>query len=142
MQSYKALYFQLKDISFLLKRNFQYHLYKYGIYTTPDQWEIIETIYLNELPTLSGLANATHRDNASITRSIQLLMKEELVIKSESIDDKRKTVLFLTEKGTDFYLKNQTLVNEIYQNLIEGFTRFELENLDDMLIKLKKNLEN
>ena len=71
---------------------------------------ILKHIHETENCTANYLADITERDKGQVTRLVQEVVNQELVIKTQNPHDKRSQFLLLTEKGLGFYqqLQKQT----------------------------------
>lgn len=85
------------------------------------------------------LANLMFKDNASITRMIELMVKKDYLNRTIHAEDRRKFNLKLTEKGK----KTIELINPIIQinreTALNGLSLEEIDLLDKTLKKIITN---
>lgn len=103
---------------------------------TVDQCLVL--IILNENKNISQneLANLVFKDNASITRMIELMVKNEYLTRTIHSEDRRKSNLEITDKG----LKTLELIEPIIQlnrqTALNGLSLEEIALLDKTLNKI------
>ena len=85
------------------------------------------------------IAELIFKDNASITRIIELMVKKEYLTRKMNELDRRKFNLEITEKGKKTI---ELLTPVIYKNrqiALEGLSENEIELLDKVLTKIISN---
>lgn len=106
---------------------------------TSDQWVLLKRCH--EVPgiTQKDLAHSTYRDPASITRTLDLLVKKDLVARRQG-NDRRNFEVWLTETG-------ETLVNRIVPAAaqtrlvgLQGISESENKAFIQTLEKIWRNL--
>lgn len=106
---------------------------------TVDQCLVL--IILNKDAEISQneLANLVFKDNASITRMVELMVKKEYLNRTIHKEDRRKFNLEITEKGK----KTLELINPIVklnrETALNGLSLEEIDFLDKILNKLITN---
>ncbi|MCF6130802.1 MarR family winged helix-turn-helix transcriptional regulator [Flavobacterium wongokense] len=110
-----------------------------GFKITIDQWLIIKTILENPTITQQEIARNVFKDNASVTRIIDLLVKSEYLERRDNPDDRRKSNLVVTEEGESIIYKVQDLVLQNRKNALNTITPEELETMN---LALKKIIDN
>ncbi|SDY47926.1 transcriptional regulator, MarR family [Flavobacterium aquidurense] len=106
---------------------------------TVDQCLVL--IILNEKPKIAQIemAKLMFKDNASITRIIELMVKKNYLIREPDEFDKRKSKLIVTEKGE----KTIVLLSPIFKlnrkTALDGLSMDEIELLDKLLNKIISN---
>ncbi len=138
---------QLKDITFYnmdrairTYRNFaQKRLREHGYKITIDQWIVIRAILENRGIPQQELAEKAFKDNASITRIIELLVRSGYLQREVHSNDRRKTKLTVTEEGKRIIDDVQELVLQNRQTALEGISQDELELLNKTLKIITEN---
>ncbi|NVK73147.1 MAG: winged helix-turn-helix transcriptional regulator [Oceanospirillaceae bacterium] len=74
-----------------------------GLTLSPLYFMILKQIHETENCTANYLADTTGRDKGQVTRLVQEVMNQELVIKCPNPNDKRSQFLLLTDKGLNLY---------------------------------------
>lgn len=111
-----------------------------GLGITVEQWVLLKVIHEKKDLSQNELAHATHRDPASITRTLDLLQKKGLVVREAILENRRQYNIKLTETGNNFIEKNMPLINKLRNISIKGFTKKETDTLLLLLEKMQKNM--
>lgn len=138
---------KLKDIIFynMDKAIKSYRMYaqkrlkEHGFRITIDQWLIIKTILENPNISQQDIAKNVFKDNASVTRIIELLVKSKYLERQDNPDDRRKSNLIVTEEGKSIIYQVQNLVLENRKNALDSVTTDELETMNKALKKVIQN---
>ncbi|UPT71477.1 MAG: MarR family transcriptional regulator [Flavobacterium sp. JAD_PAG50586_2] len=100
---------------------------------------IIKSILENPTITQQEIAKKVFKDNASVTRIIELLVKSEYLNREINPDDRRKSNLVVTEEGKTIIQKVQDLVLENRKNALDTIATEELETMNLVLKKIIRN---
>lgn len=108
-------------------------------YITVDQCLVLIILNTDTKISQNELANLVFKDNASITRMIELMVKNECLNRTIHKEDRRKFNLEITEKGK----KTLELINPIVQlnreTALNGLSLEEIDFLDKILNKIITN---
>lgn len=110
-----------------------------GYKITIDQWLIIKAILENPEISQQELSKKVFKDNASVTRIIELLVKSNYLQRNVNPNDRRMSNLIVTEEGKSIIINVQNLVLENRKVALEGITSEELEVLNSVFKKIIKN---
>lgn len=88
------------------------------------------------------LALILFKDFASLTRMIELLVKNGFIHRTASAVDRRKTCLKLTAKGNATIQELTPIIFQNRINALEGITDVEMSNLKLTLNKITDNCKN
>lgn len=106
---------------------------------TIDQCLVLIILNKDEKISQNELANLIFKDNASITRMIELMVKKDYLNRTIHKEDRRKFNLEITEKGK----KTIELINPIVQinreTALNGLSLEEIDLLDKTLNKIITN---
>ncbi|CAM3972291.1 MarR family winged helix-turn-helix transcriptional regulator [Flavobacterium sinopsychrotolerans] len=106
---------------------------------TIDQCLVLIILNKDERISQNELANLIFKDNASITRMIELMVKKDYLNRTIHKEDRRKFNLEITEKGK----KTIELINPIVQvnreTALYGLSQEEINLLDKTLNKIITN---
>jgi len=86
------------------------------------------------------LCNRTFRDKPSITRLIDNLEKQNLVIRKPSVTDRRINLVCLTENAKDLQQRTIDLANQTMQEALVGITKEEIDVVKNVFQKVYDNL--
>ncbi|MCH4830251.1 MULTISPECIES: MarR family winged helix-turn-helix transcriptional regulator [Flavobacterium] len=106
---------------------------------TVDQCLVLIILNKNTEISQNELANLIFKDNASITRMVELMVKKDFLNRTIHPEDRRKFNLEITEKGK----KTLKLINPIIQinrdTALNGLSLEEINFLDKTLNKIISN---
>ena len=105
---------------------------KLSIDITPEQWTVLYYLWSRDGVTQQELCNVTFKDKPSMTRLIDNLEKQQLVVR----------LIHLTDKGRELEVATKPLVTAIMRTALDGFSDREVEMAGRMLTKVFGNLKN
>jgi MarR family transcriptional regulator for hemolysin len=110
-----------------------------GYDITIDQWLILKSVAENPDITQNDIGKIVFKDNASITRIIQLLVNAGYLYRENHVTDRRRVNLTLTESGKKITID----VNEIAkQNRAAALKDVDQQSIEEMKILLQKIICN
>jgi DNA-binding MarR family transcriptional regulator len=135
-----VILFQVDLTSKFSKHHTQRDFDNLNLGITVEQWVILKII--SESPSLSQkeLAQKSYRDPASITRTLDLLEKKDLLRRESMPENRRMHMIVLTNEGKQFIKKNMKLVQSHRDQSTKGITKKELEQLSAILEKIRNNM--
>ena len=77
----------------------------------------------------------------SLTTMLERMEKSGLIIRQQDSGDKRKTLLFLTDKAKALKEDYDTISDRMSAIFYQGFTEDEIRNFEDHLERIRLNLE-
>ncbi|AWM12881.1 MarR family transcriptional regulator [Flavobacterium sediminis] len=107
---------------------------------TIDQKLILQ--YLNDFPELTQkeIAELVFKDNASLTRMIDLMVHKKFIKRSMNTKDRRRYKIEITAKGKEVLSKLEPVIIDNRKKAFAGITEEELIQLDITLNKILSNL--
>ncbi len=140
MEKLKDITFYTIDKAIRTYRNYaQKKLKAYGFKITIDQWLVIKSILENPDITQQEIGELVFKDNASVTRIIEILVQSGYVERTANEEDRRKTNLKVTTSGKQIIKKVHGLVLENRKTALEGVTLNELDILNKTLNQIIRN---
>lgn len=140
MEKLNNIIFYNIDHSIRLYRMYaQKKLREHGFKITIDQWLVIKCILENPSITQHELSELVFKDNASVTRIIDLLIKANYLEKEINPDDRRKFILHVTKEGEEIIKNVQEIVLQNRNKALKGIDTKELEIADAVLRKIITN---
>jgi DNA-binding MarR family transcriptional regulator len=108
---------------------------------TIDQILILQ--YLNAFPDLNQkeIADLVFKDNASLTRMIDLMVNKQFLKRSMNTEDRRRFKIEITPNGKEVLNKLEPLIGENRKKAFSGITDEELIQLDITLNKILSNFK-
>ncbi len=108
---------------------------------TIDQGMIL--LYLNKYPELTQkeIARLVFKDNASMTRMINLMVKKKYLKRSMNNQDRRRYNIEITSKGKEILMKLSLIISDNRSKSLVRITQKEVQQLETILNKIKFNLK-
>ncbi|MDN3672433.1 MarR family transcriptional regulator [Flavobacterium branchiarum] len=106
---------------------------------TVDQALVLIIIDKNSNYSQKEIAELIFKDNASITRIIELMVKKDYLTRKTNESDRRKFNLEITEKGKKTIELLNPAILKNRQTALEGLSEDEIELLDKILTKIILN---
>jgi DNA-binding MarR family transcriptional regulator len=129
----------------LLKNNLQKEIKEIGI--TVEQWTILRELYKQytndkkEVFNQSQLSKICCKDQASLTRILDILERKRFIKRDKMPEDRRKFLIILTDEGKDIVEKVIPITIDIVKKLDSIFTAEEMITLKDLLNRLIKTMD-
>lgn len=143
MEKLNSIIFYNIDKAIRAYRNYaQRQLKAHGYTITIDQWLIIKAILENPGITQNEIGDLVFKDNASVTRIIDLMVKSEYIIRKVHPEDRRKTQLEVTDSGVKVIKEVQNIVEKNRKIALKGISNEELEVMYSALLKISENCLN
>ena len=143
MEKLDSIIFYNIDKAIRSYRNYaQRQLKANGFNITIDQWLIIKAILENPGITQNEIGDLVFKDNASVTRMIDLLVKSEFILRHIHDKDRRKTNLEVTDSGKKIIAEVQNLVESNRKTALENVSDEELTIMNSALLKISENCIN
>lgn len=136
----KVILFQIEKTSKTAKQYSQREFDKSKLGITIDQWVLLKIIHEAELLSQKELASKSRRDPASITRTLDILEKKQLIFREVIPNNKRKYNIVLSQHGALFVKQHMPMVDAQREKSVEGFSKEELHSLSNMLQRIQKNM--
>ena len=102
-------------------------------------WFILTNLKGEEWRTQHELARALHIEGPTLTRHIDGLEEEGLVVRRRDTNDRRAVSVELTDAGRAKHAEMLRAVQAFNQRLLAGFSAEELDELQALLGKLEQN---
>ena len=120
-----------------LIRNFR----KNDIDITPEQWTVLIFLWEKDGVTQQELCNATFKDKPSMTRLIDNMEKQHLVVRIANKEDRRTNLIHLTKTGKDLETNARLIANRTLVEALRGLTFDELTVSQEVLRKIFNNIK-
>ena len=96
-------------------------------------------IYKKKIPRPEMIDALVFKDNASVTRIIEILVQLGYLSRNINETDRRKTNLEVTEEGKQIIQNVQSLVHQNRQVALNGISETALQNMNQTLTKIIEN---
>lgn len=121
-----------------LYRNFRQN----DLEISPEQWTILIFLWEKDGVTQQELCNATFKDKPSMTRLIDNMERQHLVVRISDKKDRRTNLIHLTKTGKEIEEKTRRIANQTLREALEGVTIEELEVSQKVLRKIFMNTKD
>lgn len=109
---------------------------------TVDQWGVLKLLEeMGGAAAFGDLSARLLRDKPTLTRIVDILVRERWVVRDEDPEDRRRIRVRLTGDGVKTVEKAAILVSQLRGEVIEGVTSREQEALRSILAKINQNIE-
>ncbi len=108
---------------------------------TIEQWSVLYQLWKTDGLSQQELCDVTFRDKPSVTRLVDNLEKQELVIRTSHKTDRRKNIIITTKKADALQEISMRLANETLKEALEGLTPEEIEICKNALQIVYNNLK-
>jgi len=106
---------------------------------TIDQWLLLKTIKDNPELSQKKISEILFKDDASITRMIELMVKKQYLIRSFYEKDRRRFKLKLTSKSESIYNELVPIILSNREKSLSGLSEKDLSKLSELLKKISNN---
>lgn len=109
---------------------------------TIPAWRVMAI--LGRFPNLSAneVADRTAMDKVAVSRAVAHLIRNGLLVRTMAGDDRRRSMLALTDEGLAVHAKVVPLALTMEQELLSTLTDRERETLDRLLLKLMERAQD
>ncbi|MBQ8242750.1 MAG: MarR family transcriptional regulator [Bacteroidaceae bacterium] len=121
-----------------LSRNFRQE----GVEITPEQWTILLFLWEKDGVTQQELCNATFKDKPSMTRLIDNMERQHLVVRISDKKDRRNNLIHLTKTGRELENKAYKIANATLEQALQGLSLEELKIGQEVLRKVFTNTKD
>ncbi|MGH1365991.1 MAG: MarR family winged helix-turn-helix transcriptional regulator [Calditrichia bacterium] len=107
---------------------------------TTNHWAILQQ--LDETDGLSQieLAKILEKDRPNVTRILDVMQKKQLVIRKADPNDRRKYLIYLTDKGKEIKAQIEPLSIAVREEAFEHISGADLKKLRKLMIQITNNL--
>ena len=116
-----------------------------GLDITTEQWTILSCLAENKslngenLMTQQMLSTYTGKDKASITRLLDSLEKNNLIIRKGDKKDRRVKIIHLTEAANKIKKLTEKIISDTVQMAVQDITTSDLVTTRNTLLKILEN---
>ena len=113
-----------------------------GIDITPEQWTLLLFLWENDGVTQQELCYATFKDKPGMTRLIDNMERQHLVVRISDKRDRRTNLIHLTKTGKELEEKARFIANKTLKEALHGLTLEELRVSQEVLRKIFTNTKD
>jgi len=141
--------YKQKRVGFLIERSYRITklafikaFQKLDIDMTPNQYILMDIIQQSEGATQRELTYQTFKDPPTVSRIIENMVKKGWVKRVQAEDDRRKTLISLTETGESLLKQCASEIEELRRTTWHNLSEADYENFKRIMEQLFHNLEN
>lgn len=109
---------------------------------TPEQWTVLLFLWEKDGVSQQELCNATFKDKPSMTRLIDNMERQNLVVRIASKSDRRTNLVYLTRQGRELEDRTRMVANRTLKEALAGLTIEELRISQEVLRKVFSNAKS
>lgn len=113
-----------------------------GLSVTTEQWSVLSCLWSEDKITQQQLCDLTRKDKPSMTRLLDNLEKNKLVIRVAHPGDRRVNLIHLTQQGVRLREQVIAVVTAVVKKALEGVSSEEIDVSRRMLTKIINNLDS
>jgi len=105
------------------------------------EWRVMATLAMHNSMSAKEVASFTRLDKMQVSRAISVLKDSELINQSKSEQDRRISVLTLTDKGLEQYNEIVPVVMDQEQKILQVLNKEEQQALHQLMETLSSRAE-
>ncbi|WP_153915966.1 MarR family winged helix-turn-helix transcriptional regulator [Shewanella sp. TC10] len=125
-----------------LKRQLHNRIEQLNLDIAPMHVRVLKIINKKVPCTAIDIANFLNRDKSQVTRLLNTLITQELIVKEPNPEDKRSQCLRLTDKSQQIMGEIAQIDKKIHEQMTDGITEEELILFENIAAKMAKNLSS
>lgn len=137
----EVVLFQIDWTSKVSKQYSQRDFDRLNLGITVEQWILLKIVHESDSISQKELADRSLRDPASITRTLDILEKKELIIRLPVPENRRQYNIALTKRGLKFIEKNMSMINSHRKRSLKGISATDQKKLVALLKKIRQNMD-
>ncbi|MEM7762797.1 MAG: MarR family transcriptional regulator [Pseudomonadota bacterium] len=103
---------------------------------TIPEWRVMTVIARRPGLSAAEVAERTLMDKVAVSRAVSKLLKSERITREFADQDKRRSILNLSDKGRDVFDQVAPMALQMEADLLEGFTDDEIRTLNLLLDRM------
>lgn len=131
----ETLGFNINRVAILFRRELIRALKEYGL--TPEQWQLLVSLWEKEILSPVEIMDITLQDLPSISRMLQRLERNGVILVEPSPDDKRSKKVSLTQTGRELRQILPEKLGKHFDTLLKNFPGKKQEQLLKLLKELR-----
>ncbi len=124
-----------------IARRLQKKFNQAGLNLTTEQWSVLYHLWKQDGISQQDLCLATFRDRPSMTRLVDNLEKAGLARRTASSSDRRKKLIYLTEKAWNLQDICHEIAAKTVEEALEGVSNDQIDICKEVLKKVYENLK-
>jgi|SRR5690606_539812 len=125
-----------------INRSLQRGFKSINLTITHEQWTLLSALWDKDGQTQQMLSERTFRDKTSVTRLINKLEDQNLVVRIPDKNDQRNKLIYLTNKGKSLKEKTEPILTQTYEKAIHGISEADILTCKKVLNQVFENLKD
>lgn len=134
-----VIFYQIEQAIKTYRMYAQKQIKSKGLNITIDQWLVLKSLKENPDLNQAELAEKVFKDNASITRIIDLLVKSGYVEREINPNDRRKFNLNITSIGNKILTETHNVVLQNRKTALNSIAENDIQIMSETLQKITSN---
>jgi DNA-binding MarR family transcriptional regulator len=132
----------VRNFTKALREKLLAEFHKEGFELSIEEWIALAFLWRFQDKNQQQLGELLLQDKTAVTRLIDNMQKNDLVIRIVNPNDKRNKIINLTENGKKLYKEIVIIVQNTLSIAFKNITKEEIDNCKSTINKMKLNLEN
>lgn len=142
MKSENTIFYAIESVIKSYRKFAQANLKKVCPTITIDQGLVLNKLLEQPDIRQTDLAKSIFKDNASLSRMLDLLEKNEFITRTINPENRRRFLIRVTKKGKETIKKLDPIVFNNREKALQDITESELFQVEKTLSKILKNLNS
>jgi DNA-binding MarR family transcriptional regulator len=109
---------------------------KFGMSTS--EWRVMAVLGLEKNLSAEQVCTKTEMDKVTVSRAVTRLIEKKHIVRKFSEQDRRRSILRLSKPGYSIYTRIVPLARLYEEQLLDGLSKQEINQLDKLLDKLNR----
>ena len=109
---------------------------------TLEQFFLLDIINNHPEINQNELSQIVCKDKSAVVRQVDILEKKEIVNRKTCLLDRRRNKMMMTPKGDEIFKKGNEFKDEFFNQILEVLSEEEKKELNKILLKLLKSLND
>ncbi|MBT7950737.1 MAG: winged helix-turn-helix transcriptional regulator [Gammaproteobacteria bacterium] len=109
---------------------------KFGMSTA--EWRVMAVLGQEKDLSAEEVCTKTEMDKVTVSRAVTRMIEKKHIIRKFSEQDRRRSILRLSKSGYSIYTQIVPMARSYEAKLLEGFSKKEQQQLDQLLDKLNQ----
>ncbi|NMM61525.1 MarR family transcriptional regulator [Clostridium sp. P21] len=134
----KSIGMSINYVNRKIQRFLSGNLESYDI--TTEQWAVLLKLVEKEGINQKLLSKEVEKDQATLTRILDILERKSLIIRKKCDEDRRSFLIYATDKGKKLKKEVYPFIEELFKDMIYGIPKEQLDLFVDILDKINENM--
>lgn len=130
----------VRNFTIALRKRLISNLNEAGFYISIEEWIVLTFLWRFPGKNQAQIGDFLNQDKTAVTRLLDLMEKNETVVREVSEEDKRNKLLKLTDKGKMLYANLLPHIEKTLETAYSGLNEKDIEICKSSLLKMQENL--